>query len=106
MAYAPIDINASGVNQIVPGVTGKVIRVIAYLFVAAGSVTAQWKSGATAKSGAMSMILGTPISADAAGMVVAGREAWLETASGEDLNLVLGGAIQVSGHLVYEYRML
>lgn len=102
MPQAVINAAASGANEIIPAVAGKKIIVQGYLLVAAGAVTATWKSATTALSGAMSLITGTPVPAPIGGdrMEVV---PWLETASGEALNLTLGGAVQVSGHITYQY---
>jgi hypothetical protein len=65
---------------------------------AAGAVTAQWKSATTALTGAMSMIVGVPISA------VSSRndEGLMQTAAGEALNLILSSTVQVSGHVLVD----
>lgn len=104
--FAKIDAAASGPNVLVSGISGKTIRVLSYVLVAAGAVTATWKSGSTAKSGDMSLITGVPLPAPAGPLLVANRAAWLETDSGEDLVLTLNGTVQVSGHLEYELRTL
>ena len=101
---AAISLAATGV--VVTGVAGKSIRVLGYVIVATTPVTAQWSSGATALSGAMPLIAGVPVVCPAAPMVVAGRAAYLETISGDDLKLTLGAGVQVSGHLEYEFRTL
>lgn len=80
---------------------GQKIRVTGYLLVAAnGTTTVQWNSGTgpTARSGAMTMAQGVPISRDGS------QEApVLECGVGEKLTLTLGGTPgQVSGHLTYE----
>lgn len=92
---AAVSLAASG--DLVAAVTGKQILVISYLIVAAGAVTAKFQSGATTDlTGAMTMATGsvnTPGNATVGGCFV--------TAVGEKLNLVLGGAVQVSGWLTY-----
>lgn len=95
--YAVVDHAASGDNTLVAAVTGKKIRVVAFLLVAAGTVTARFESGAggTALTGQMSMGSGSRISApyNPAG--------WLETVAGQLLNLELSGAVSVDGMLGY-----
>lgn len=85
-------------TELVAAVTGQVVEVISYNMVAAGAVTAQFKSAATALTGAMSMITGVPNAADSGDI----RSPLFQTAKGEALNLVLGGTVQVSGHMLVE----
>lgn len=99
---AKIDCAGAGQNTIVAAVDGKRIRVLGYTIVAAGSVTAKWQSASTDLSGAMSMIVGTPISPPPSAGQFGYKSAIIETENGEALNLNLGGAVQVSGHLEYE----
>lgn len=96
--YAVISGNTSGNNTLVAAVTGKKIRVLAASFQAAGAVAMTLQSGAggTAVSGAMTMATGVPV------MWPFQRQGWCETAAGALLNMALGGAVQVSGVLVYE----
>jgi hypothetical protein len=96
--HAVIDHAASGDNTIVAAVTGKKIRVISYTIVAAGAVTARFESGAsgTALTGQMSLA--------ANGGVINGYNpggCFADTAAGTLLNLELGGAVSVDGHLSY-----
>jgi hypothetical protein len=88
---------SSGANTALAAVTGYKIRVHSYTLVAAGAVTAKFKSatGGNDLTGAMSLITGTPL------VVPFQREGHFETTVSELLNLVLGGAVQVSGHLTY-----
>ena len=59
MLYAKVDTAASGDTTIVSAVSGKKIRVVGYVLVAAGAVTVQWKDATATYSGAMSLITGT-----------------------------------------------
>lgn len=103
---AAINAASSGTNEIVAAKTGMTIRVLSYVLVVAGEVVVTWKSATDAISGAMTLIKGTPLVAPAGSPSVIDRPAHLETAPSEALNLSLGGAVQVSGHLEYEYRLL
>lgn len=95
--FLAVDVAASGDNTLVAAVTGKKIRVVAFVLVAAGTVTARFESGAggTALTGQMSMAVNTQISApyNPAG--------WFETAAAALLNLELSGAVSVDGFLAY-----
>jgi hypothetical protein len=96
--FAPISFNTTGDHTLVVAQgTGVKIRVVEFLLVSAGSVTAVFQSGAagTPLTGVMSLIVGVP--ADA------GPGPWglFETAANQLLNLSLGGNIQVSGQLVW-----
>lgn len=89
---------SSGDNTLVTAVAGHKIRVLSYKLVAAGAVTTRFESaaGGTALTGVMSQITGVPNDAPFE------REGVLpDTVAGELLNLELGGAVQVSGHLTY-----
>lgn len=96
LLFAAIDAAGAGDNIIVAGVTALKIKVVNYLLVADGAVTARWKSGSTSISGAMSF------AANGGAMASATPGSWLiETALGQNLHLNLGGAIGVRGHLCY-----
>ena len=88
---------SSGDNTLLAAVAGYKIRVLSYKLVAAGAVTTRFESaaGGTALTGVMSQITGVPNDAPFE------REGHFETLAGELLNLELGGAVQVSGHLDY-----
>jgi hypothetical protein len=100
LVYLKVDKAASGDLVAAPsGATvGQKIRVVGYTLVAAGAVTVKFQSGgSTDLTGAMSLITGTPV------------EAWgsaeapvLSCGKDEKLNIVLSGAVQVSGHITYE----
>lgn len=94
--HAPIVASASGASQVVAGVAGKRIRVLGYTLVAAAAVTAKFQSNATDLTGALPLAANGGVSA-ASGPDVPS----FETAAGETLNVNLGGAVQVGGHLTY-----
>jgi len=95
----PLSVSAasSGDNTLLAAQTGYKIRVLSYTLVAAGTVTAAFESGAggTALTGDMTLVAGVPL------VVPLAREGHFETAAATLLNLELGGAVQVSGHIVY-----
>lgn len=99
MLTAKIDLADSG--TVVAAITGKKIRVLSYTIVAAGAVTAIWKSGTTALSGAMSMITGVPIHSSVQPNSLGDYVPVLQTAAGEALVVTLSSGVQVSGHLTY-----
>jgi hypothetical protein len=101
MKFAAINASASGGNTIVAAVAGKRIRVVSYVIVAAGSVTATWQSASTALSGPMSLAASGGASASIGIMTPGGAYGLFQTESGEALNLSLGGAVNVAGHLCY-----
>lgn len=81
---------------------GKVIRVLAYVLVGAGTVAAKWKSGAsTDLTGPMSLVAASNLVAPPC--ISPGiRPAYFETAANEALVLNLSGAVAVNGHILYE----
>lgn len=98
---AAIHCDTSGNNTIVAAASGKKIKVVAVVLIAAGSVDVRFESGAsgTALTGVMSL------AADGNGFVLsAGGQPglhWFETAASALLNLELSAAVYVDGCLVY-----
>lgn len=95
--FAAIAAASSGNNTLVAAVTGKKIRVLGFVLVGAGAVTAKFQSGAggTDLTGAMTL-------AAASSVAVPPRETGcFETAAGALLNLNLSAAVAVAGFLVY-----
>ena len=88
---------SSGNNTLLAASTGYKIRVLSYTLVAAATVTASFQDGAggTALTGAMTLIAGVPL------VVNLQKEGHFQTTVSTLLNLSLGGAVQVSGHLTY-----
>jgi hypothetical protein len=95
LLQASVSVASANANEIVAATAGKKIKVMSYVLVADGAVTASWKSATTVKSGAMSL------AANGGVAVPAGTVPILETAAGEALNLFLGGAVGVRGHITY-----
>ena len=93
-----VDHATSGNNEIVAAVTGKKIRVLSMLMIAAGTVNARFESGAdgTALTGQMPLVANSGFSA------TYNSNGWFETAAGESLNLELSAAISVDGVLNYD----
>jgi hypothetical protein len=88
---------ANGNNTVVAAVTGRKIRVLSAVLVAAGTVAPQFQSGAggTNLTGAMPMVANGVLT------LPFNPEGWFETAAGQLLNLNLSGAILVAGVLSY-----
>lgn len=95
--FASIAVSSSGDNTLVAAVVGKKIRVLSYTLVAAGAVTCRFEDGAggTAKSGQMSFAANGGVS------VPFSPVGHFETTANTLLNLELGGAVAVAGHLTY-----
>lgn len=103
-----VDTAAAGDNLIVAAQVQRRIRVLGYKLQAAGAVTVTFASGAgtgTKLTGAMSMITGVESTAPICPPSNMGNMPgfWFETNPGDALNLSLGGAIQVSGHVLVEF---
>jgi len=98
VARAAISQATADTQDIVAAVSGKRIRVLALVLVAAGAVVATIKSSSTALTGAMTLAAGVPVKAGPA--TALGAEEII-TAAGEALKLTLGGAVQVSGWILY-----
>lgn len=90
-------------QELVPAIAGRRVRVLGLALVAAGAVTVTLKSAATSITGAMSLVTGVPLAAPPTSSMDVTPH--LRTATGEALNLVLGGSVQVSGWIVYDYEV-
>jgi hypothetical protein len=101
MKYAVINASASGSNTIVAAVTGKRIRVLSYVMIAAGDVTVTWRSAANAISGPMALATNGGAAPAAGQATPAGLIGQFQTEQGEALNMNLSAAIAVGGHLAY-----
>lgn len=94
--FASVSVASSGANQIVAADVAKKIKVVSYVLVADAAVTAKWQSAANDKSGAMSLAANGGVSA------IGSFDAHImETAVNEALNLNLGSAVGVRGHISY-----
>jgi hypothetical protein len=101
MKFAAINASSSGINTIVAAISDKKIRVVSYVIIAAGAVTAAWQSGSTPLSGPMSLAASGGASASIGILAPIGTYGLFQTNANEALNLNLGGAVNVSGHLCY-----
>jgi hypothetical protein len=92
--FAAISANTNNDTGIVPGESGKKIRVVAFCIVASGAVSVKFRSGTTDITGEMSLVSG--------GSVAHAYDGGLfETAEGQPLNIYLSAAQQVGGYVVY-----
>lgn len=96
---ASISAASSGDNTLVAAATGLKTKVLGLVLVAASAVTVRLESGAggTALTGVMSLAANVPFILP---LAMPGYH-WCETAANTLLNLELGGAVQVSGAIVY-----
>ncbi|MBA3755982.1 MAG: hypothetical protein H0X02_07060 [Nitrosomonas sp.] len=96
--FASVSIASSGANLLVSASATKKIKVLHYTLVADAAVTVKFQSGSTDLTGAMSFSANGGTSSPT-GTAAGG---WLlETAVNEALNLNLGGAVGVRGHISY-----
>jgi hypothetical protein len=95
--FAKIAAASSGDNTVVAAVTSKKIRVVAYNFMANGTVNAKFQSGAsgTDLTGLKYLIVNTGIVAPF------NPVGWFETAANTLLNVNLSAAVAIGGELVY-----
>ena len=96
LQFVPISTAASGATQLVAAAgAGVKIKVVSYVIVASAPVTVKFQSAGVDLTGAMAL-------AANGGVSVSGNTSHLfETAANAVLNINLGGAVQVSGHLAY-----
>ena len=99
LRFATISTASSGDSVIASPTSGTVkIKVLSLVLVSSGSVSVKWRSDTTDLSGAMPLVANS-------GLVLPGtspgQSHYFQTAAGEDLNINLSGAVQVSGHISY-----
>ena len=92
--YATISATTSGDTQIVPAVSGKRIRVIAYAVIANATVSIKFRSGTTDITGSMRVVEG-------GGIAHAYDGGLFQTAVGQALNINLSNNATVGGYVVY-----
>lgn len=92
-----INISGAGTNELVaaPGAQ-QAVRVMGYVFTCPSGAAVTWKSGTTAKSGAM--ILTTGVSAPSPGP--GGRQ--FQCTAGQALNLLTDTVGNYGGHFTYQ----
>lgn len=94
---AVVDSAAGGSLTIVSGTSGKTIRILGLDLNTASSTTIQFKSGSTALTGAM-----TVTSKHLDPIVMNDQMVpWFTCASGEAFVITMGGAVQISGVVLY-----
>lgn len=93
--FAPISAAASGATSVVAAVTGKRIRVLGYVFMAAAAGTVLFRGTVTALTGAFPVVANSGVASAASPM------GQFQTPVGEALNIVLSAAFAVGGHVVY-----
>jgi len=92
--YLPINATSFGDTQIVPAVSGKRIRVIAYAVIANATVSIKFRSGTTDITGSMRVVEG-------GGIAHAYDGGLFQTAEGQALNINLSANATVGGYVVY-----
>lgn len=93
-----------GNNTLVAAVTGKIIRVLSFVLVGGGTVTAKFQSAAsgTDLTGAMSLVAASVVTSPPPVFTSAGLQGQFECNVSELLNLNLSSGVQVSGYLTYQ----
>lgn len=97
---AAISANVSGDNTLVTAAASVKTKVLSVTLTAAASVTVTFENGVggSGLTGPISLIAGVPYVLN---MVTNPDMHWMETGVNKLLNLSLGGAVQVSGLIVY-----
>jgi hypothetical protein len=92
----------SGVNEVIPGVAGKCIRVYGYVFQAAGDVNVKWQYGIVSSGGSYVDLTGAmPNVANSGVCCPNAHEPYFTLPAGKSLYANLSAAVQVSGHVTY-----
>jgi hypothetical protein len=92
--FAVINATTSGNTQVVPAVSNKRIRVVAYAVVASATVSIKFRSGTTDITGSMRIVEG-------GGIAHAYDGGLFETAVNQPLNIYLSNNATVGGYVVY-----
>lgn len=99
MPLAKIDIAGSGDNTVIAAATGFRYLIRRLYLRAANTVTIKMRSATTDLSGAMPFVANDELMLDE---MYSGQTPWFMTATGEAFNINLGGAVAVTGMVVYE----
>jgi hypothetical protein len=92
----------TGTTEVIAGVSGKRLRVLAYTVSSSVASELTWKSGSTAISGTMHMGAYGNIAINLGNNWPSGGLPVLQTNAGESLNLTVAGTSPViGGHLTY-----
>lgn len=103
MKSVAISTATANASAVVAAKTGFKICVHSYTINAGGTVAVKFQSGTTDITGAMAMVANQTIGNSISPTNLEPDACLFETAAGEALNIHLGGAVQVSGHLSYSY---
>jgi len=95
--YAAINATANGDNTLIAAITGKKIRVLAYVLVADAAVGCAFEDGA----GGDELTGQLPLAANGGVSAPFSPVGWFETSENTLLNLETDAAANVRGHLVY-----
>ena len=101
MRTAPISASASGDTTILPAITGKRYKILAYILSSSGTNNIVWKSGTTALSGSMNMIAGGNIAIHLGDQWPSGGLPVLTTELGDAFIINLSASNIVGGHITY-----
>lgn len=93
--FKAISTGSNGDNIIVDAVSGKKIRVLSYMFISSGIVTAIWQSGSTDISGPLPLVASTGVSAGY------NSKGHFETSVGAALQINQNSTATLGGHLTY-----
>ena len=96
--FASVSVSSSGDNTVIAGVTGLKIKLLSVVLIANGTVNVKWRSNTTDLSGPMPLIANSGFVLPASS---AAQGNYLQTATGQSLNLNLSAAVAVSGHISY-----
>ena len=97
---AAINISTALTHTIIPGVTGKKIRIVSLFFTVAGEVNVTLYDGALAISGPMDF----GAASEPRGIVIPFPYSPLELSEGAAFAINLSAAVQVSGTVSYYYQ--
>jgi len=85
----------SGDRTIIAASAGKTVRIYKCFIVSAASVALTFKDGATAMTGAVSLIAGNPL------IMPYDDFPWFSCSTGNAFVIGLSGAVQISGRIYY-----
>lgn len=91
---ASFDQNTAATHEVVAAITGYRIVVVGYHLVSGGTNTVVFKSGSTARTGAIPVAAAGNLAMPPVGPLFA-------TTAGAALNITLSGAQQLAGYVIY-----
>ncbi len=100
LTSVPISFSTTGINIVIAGVAGQIIRVYKIFFAVSAATNITIQNGTNALSGAMNF------SANEGLILDFDTKPWFTTSDGQDFTINQSGTAQVSGTVYYQYTAI